>query len=206
MVETDLNDTPPWQYPVQFSLPDCNYIPLSPYLTQQMIEINIIIVINLNPLWFLFKKPFDCIFRLRLLTHLWQTSQLMFLHQRQKLLPFFPLLLHPQHFPPHSSSYSAEWLIIYCVKDGTKYNKCSFLHVLPQNIPINWIEKNYGSSYRGSMVTNPTSIHEDVGSIPGLAEWGKDLELSCVVGCGGGLIWHCCVSGLGWQLQLQFDP
>ena len=34
-----------------------------------------------------------------------------------------------------------------------------------------------GSSHRGSAVTNATSIHEDEGSIPGLAQWVKDLPL-----------------------------
>ena len=37
--------------------------------------------------------------------------------------------------------------------------------------------KHYGSSRGGSAVTNPTSIHEDVGSIPGLAQWVKDPVL-----------------------------
>ena len=31
-----------------------------------------------------------------------------------------------------------------------------------------------GSSHHGSAVMNPTRIHEDVGYIPGLAQWVKD--------------------------------
>ena len=37
------------------------------------------------------------------------------------------------------------------------------------------------SSHCGSMVVNPTGIHEDVGSIPGLTQWVKHLVLSRAV-------------------------
>ena len=33
-------------------------------------------------------------------------------------------------------------------------------------------------SHCGSVLTNPTSILEDAGSIPGLIQWVKDLALS----------------------------
>ena len=43
----------------------------------------------------------------------------------------------------------------------------------PLSTPLNTL----GSSHCGAVEMNPTSIHEGVGSIPGLAQWAKDLAL-----------------------------
>ena len=57
-------------------------------------------------------------------------------------------------------------------------------------------------------VKNPSSIYEDVGLIPGLDQWVKDLVLlqASVEVSDVACIWHCCGCGVGQQLQLQFYP
>ena len=52
------------------------------------------------------------------------------------------------------------------------------------------------SSHRGAVVMNPTSIHEDMSSILGLAQWVNSVAVSCGVGCRCGsdpvLLWLWC--------------
>ena len=48
-------------------------------------------------------------------------------------------------------------------------------------------------------VKNPTSIHKDVGLIPGLTEQVKDPVLLQAAAQVVAWIWHCCGYGIGWM-------
>ena len=56
-----------------------------------------------------------------------------------------------------------------------------------------------GVSIVAQQVTNPASIHEDAGLIPGLAQWVKDLALlwAVVQVAEAAQIPHCCGCGCG---------
>ena len=71
---------------------------------------------------------------------------------------------------------NSEIRILLKTKMKTQHNQ-NIWDIAKSLLKGTFILKMPRSSHRGSVVMNPTNIHEDAGSIPGPTQWVKDLPL-----------------------------